>query len=142
LARILSTKFIEVIQGKNFGKAATTGAPLFIKGQTVCDDLQYLILGVYPRQFSGQAGMATEFSTQLDPEAPAGTLKGIGRAHGDTAAAVQAAPGINRGRRPISLQNDSRFTAGLDTGRAICAVPIAGFGDRCSDDADVFDLGL
>jgi hypothetical protein len=103
LARILSTKCIEVIQGKNLGKAATTGAPLFVEAQAVCDDLQYLVFGVYPRQFSSQAGMAAEFSTQLDPEAPTGTLKGAGRTHGDALAAVQAAPVINRGRRLISL---------------------------------------
>ena len=86
--------------------------------------------------------MATEFSTQLDPEAAAGTLKGAGRAHGDTSAAVQAAPVINRGGRLISLQNDSLFAAGLDTGRAICAGRIAGFGNRSADDADVSNLGL
>jgi len=103
LPRILAAERIEVVCGKNFGKAATTGALFFIKTQAVCDDLQHFIFGVYPRQFSGQAGMATEFSTQLDPEAPTGTSKGAGRAHGDTAAAVQAAPVINRGRRLISL---------------------------------------
>jgi hypothetical protein len=103
LPRILSAERIEVLCGEDFGKAATIGAPFFVKAQAVCDDLQYLIFGVYPRQFSGQAGMATEFSTQLDPEAPTGTLKGAGRAHGGTPTAVQAPPVINRGGRIISL---------------------------------------
>ena len=101
---------------KNFSETFAMLAVLFVELQTLLDNHEYLFFSVNSRQLSGQAGMAAEFASQLDPVASAAFGDGAGGAGLHAFAAVQTAVHVDLRYFFLAVQRDRIFFAGFNTG--------------------------